>query len=83
MTCHKQPAAGVHTLEAHLNCNASGCHNEPVTTHMTETRSVCLVCHQDKEDHEPGRVCAQCHQVRPGDALDDRASLTPTSGGDR
>jgi len=68
MTCHRQPPAGAHTLAAHLNCNAAGCHNEPVTEHMTETRNICLVCHQDRENHEPGKVCAQCHQVRPGGA---------------
>jgi hypothetical protein len=66
MTCHREPPAGAHTLDAHLNCNGAGCHDEPVTEHMTETRSICLVCHQQQESHESGRICAECHQVRPG-----------------
>lgn len=73
MTCHRQPPAGAHTLDAHLTCNKAGCHNEPVTEHLTDTRNICLVCHQDKENHEPGKLCAQCHQVRP----------TAAKGGDR
>jgi hypothetical protein len=77
MTCHQQPPPGTHTLDAHLNCNTAGCHNEPVTEHMTEVRSVCLVCHQQQENHEPGRVCAQCHQVRPG-GPDGSALADPT-----
>lgn len=81
MTCHRQPPAGVHTLDAHLTCNTAGCHNEPVTERMTEGRSVCLVCHQDKESHEPGRICAQCHQVRPGaDAAKPEGEPVATGG---
>lgn len=68
MTCHRQPPPGVHTLAAHLNCNASGCHDEPVTEHLTETRNICLVCHRDKVNHEPGKICAHCHEVRPPSA---------------
>jgi len=83
MTCHRQPAAGVHTLDAHLDCNSAGCHNEPVTEHMTETRSVCLVCHQDKESHEPGKVCAVCHQVRPGADSPQREADAVVWGGKR
>jgi len=83
MSCHRQPSPGVHNLEAHLNCNSAGCHNEPVTEHMTEGRSVCLVCHQDKESHEPGRVCEDCHQVRPGAALPSRAGGDALRGGER
>jgi len=67
MTCHESPATGAHPLAAHLGCSGEGCHTEPALAAMAQTRTVCLVCHQDQEQHEPGEQCAECHQVRPGE----------------
>jgi len=65
--CHQQPPASAHPVErVHQTCSGSGCHaNPPHQTLPTTTRQVCLVCHQDRKDHNPGRVCADCHQI-PG-----------------
>jgi hypothetical protein len=67
MTCHEPPETGAHPLTAHLGCSGTGCHAEPALAAMAQTRTVCLVCHQDQEEHEPGEQCAECHQVRPGE----------------
>lgn len=65
-TCHTQPPAGAHNAQAHLGCLGSGCHNAPDVNAISGRRAVCLVCHQTQENHEPGKECADCHQVRPG-----------------
>lgn len=62
--CHTPPRAGAHTLEAHLGCSGGGCHSEPGIEAMAQARPVCLVCHQAQMDHELGKECADCHQVR-------------------
>jgi hypothetical protein len=62
--CHAQPAAGTHDLTAHVSCGGSGCHTNAAVIALPSSRPVCLVCHQDRTDHEPGRECAQCHLIR-------------------
>lgn len=68
MTCHLQPPEGAHDLNAHLGCGGAGCHSDPRFEALVLERATCLVCHQNKEDHEPGKQCAECHQVRDPDA---------------
>lgn len=63
--CHVAPPAGAHDVNAHLTCSGSGCHNAPEVERASDTRSVCLLCHQEQENHEPGGVCVDCHRVRP------------------
>ncbi|MGD8321109.1 MAG: hypothetical protein PVJ02_11655 [Gemmatimonadota bacterium] len=65
--CHQQPPPTAHTLQAHLSCLGSGCHSDRLVDSFAQKRVVCLVCHQAQQDHEPGRECADCHQVRPGE----------------
>jgi hypothetical protein len=65
-TCHEQPPASAHGVQAHLGCSGARCHAAPDVDAMAGRRAVCLVCHQAQENHEPGRECAGCHQVRPG-----------------
>lgn len=62
--CHARPPEGAHPLEAHLGCGGSGCHADPLVQALPPSPSYCLVCHQDQADHNPGRDCADCHQVR-------------------
>lgn len=66
-SCHTQPPASAHGVQAHVSCSGSGCHDAPDVDAMAQTRAVCLVCHQAQENHEVGRECADCHQVRPGE----------------
>jgi hypothetical protein len=77
--CHAQPASGTHDLTAHLTCGGAGCHSNPTVTALPLSRGVCLVCHQDRRDHEPGRDCAQCHLVRDGESSAD-AGRHPVAG---
>ena len=63
--CHTQPPAGVHTRNVHLGCGGQGCHaNAPESVRlMPHTREVCLVCHQNRAQHEVGKNCAGCHKL--------------------
>jgi len=64
-SCHTQPPPGAHGVDAHLTCSGSGCHRARDVEAMSDTRAVCLVCHQAQETHEPDGQCVQCHAVRP------------------
>jgi hypothetical protein len=82
-SCHQQPPAKVHPVgRVHETCSGSGCHaNAPWPALPTTTREVCLVCHQDRKDHNPGRVCATCHQIRPGAQTGGSPAAGRSSGG--
>ena len=67
-TCHTQPATSHHDLATHRTCAGSGCHTDATVLALPLSRPLCLVCHQDRRDHEPGRECAQCHLIREGAA---------------
>jgi len=82
-TCHAQPPAAAHDAEAHLGCGGTGCHTAPDINAISRTRPVCLVCHQDQENHEVGKQCADCHQVRPGMPAPDQAPLHSPRGDQR
>jgi hypothetical protein len=58
------------SARAHVTCSGSGCHQDPPFDNgLPRTRAVCLVCHQDMKDHQPGRVCVDCHTLpSPGGA---------------
>jgi hypothetical protein len=62
-TCHTPSPRAQHTREAHLGCAGSGCHTLQGTVALAPVRNVCLTCHQDMVNHNPGRQCAACHQV--------------------
>ena len=64
-SCHTPPAEAAHGVEAHLTCSGAGCHRAPEVEAIADTRSVCVVCHQAQEEHEPGGNCVECHRVRP------------------
>jgi len=65
ITCHVTPASDAHDVQAHLTCGGAGCHRTPEVEALAATRPVCLVCHQEQEEHEPGGDCVECHQVGP------------------
>jgi len=63
--CHQPPPAGVHNMQSHLSCAGAQCHDRLPFQGVPRTRQLCLSCHVDQVDHNPGRNCAQCHAV-PG-----------------
>jgi len=67
-TCHRPPPAGIHTVAAHDGCAGPGCHQSPPVRVATLSRNECLLCHADRVNHQPGRVCAQCHMLQPSRA---------------
>jgi hypothetical protein len=77
VTCHRPPSQGAHTLNAHLGCSGGGCHSDPSIDAIAQTRPVCLVCHQQQQNHEVGKECAECHQVRSQEATALRPSAHP------
>jgi hypothetical protein len=70
--CHRPAEEGTHGLEVHLTCTSSGCHAGTAGERPALTRNLCLTCHTDQRDHEPGLSCQNCHMipenppVRPG-----------------
>lgn len=78
--CHATPRQGAHTAAVHTRgCGGSGCHQGAAARYdeMEWTRNYCLVCHRDRTEHRPGKVCTRCHVIpragaaesghRPGD----------------
>lgn len=66
--CHQTPPAGAHTIAIHASptgCAGSGCHQNPPVTVATLSRNECLVCHADRANHQPGKVCSTCHMLAP------------------
>jgi nitrate/TMAO reductase-like tetraheme cytochrome c subunit len=76
IACHEPPPATAHTRTAHLSCSGSGCHSAAPVTAAQRTRNLCLGCHQDLTDHQPGRRCSDCH------ALPDAQQASAPGGGD-
>ncbi len=66
-SCHQAALLPMHDRSAHRGCGGSGCHQDPVVASLPLTRPVCLVCHRDRQDHEPGENCARCHLLSTGD----------------
>jgi hypothetical protein len=63
-SCHQQPPPSAHPVaQAHVTCSGSGCHNPPPFQGPPRTRTVCLVCHQQQKNHNPGRECTDCHAL--------------------
>jgi len=64
VACHVQPPVGAHDVQSHLTCSGSGCHRSPEVEAIAAARPVCLACHEEQEEHEPGGDCIECHRVR-------------------
>lgn len=61
--CHVPAEDGAHGLQVHLTCTSSGCHAGSAGERPALTRSLCLTCHAEQRDHEPGLSCHACHMV--------------------
>lgn len=62
-SCHRPTPLERHGLESHLTCTGSGCHGGTVGERPLLSRTLCLLCHIDQRDHEPGLSCHPCHMV--------------------
>jgi hypothetical protein len=62
--CHQPVRPSVHRETVHLSCAGSGCHASEVTPPPTQSRTLCLYCHQRQTLHEPGRICSECHRLQ-------------------
>jgi hypothetical protein len=67
-TCHlSELETPPHPLEVHRGCGGAGCHTELPFEGVPRTRNLCVACHQQMEEHRPGRACTSCHLLpRPG-----------------
>jgi hypothetical protein len=64
--CHQTDVKANHQPELAHTVNCTLCHSAPEQAGLTEwSRSVCLVCHQDKEEHSGGMECTACHEIPP------------------
>ncbi|NNM05882.1 MAG: hypothetical protein HKO65_12400 [Gemmatimonadetes bacterium] len=64
--CHTEDPKGNHMPElAHVTACVS-CHTAGDQAGLTEwSRNVCLVCHQENEEHSGGMECTLCHEIPP------------------
>ena len=68
-SCHVEAPAEEHPLlDVHQTCSGSGCHVDPPVEDVPQTRTACLVCHQDQTDHLPEQSCVSCHPISGSDA---------------
>jgi hypothetical protein len=61
--CHVLPDTAVHGLEVHLTCSGSGCHSAATAQRPVLSRTFCLTCHAEQQDHYPGGNCSDCHMT--------------------
>jgi nitrate/TMAO reductase-like tetraheme cytochrome c subunit len=64
ITCHAGAKKVHRRQDVHQGCSGTGCHKDISALGLTETRNVCLTCHNDRVSHKPGQQCAKCHQVK-------------------
>lgn len=60
-TCHDGRGIPAHTDRAHQGCAGAECHQDATVLKLSPTRNVCLICHETRQDHFPGRQCTECH----------------------
>jgi hypothetical protein len=63
--CHPPMPMDLHDASAHRGCGGSGCHQDEQVNSLSG-RQLCLVCHREQVDHEPGELCSRCHLFRAG-----------------
>lgn len=64
-TCHAAPPADAHDADVH-EAECTDCHAKGPQRARPDTRAFCLTCHRSQNDHNPGKICADCHKVTSG-----------------
>jgi hypothetical protein len=65
-SCHvKVTDTKVHDRRVHVTCAGAGCHSAALLPKPATARAVCLSCHTQQVNHEPGGDCASCHLIGP------------------
>jgi len=64
-TCHAAPPADAHDADVH-EAECTDCHAKGPQRARPDTRAFCLTCHRAQTEHNPGKVCADCHKVTSG-----------------
>ena len=63
-SCHNLPVeAKAHDRRVHLTCEGAECHTSALLPRPVTARGVCIACHTQQVDHEPGGDCASCHLI--------------------
>lgn len=64
--CHNEDPKGKHMPElAHVTV-CTTCHTGEAQAGLTRwSPTVCLACHQDREEHSGGMECTLCHEIPP------------------
>lgn len=64
--CHTESPRDRHRADmAHVTA-CTVCHSGAEQAGLTKwSRTICLVCHQDREDHSGGMECTLCHDIPP------------------
>ena len=68
--CHgaaEPRAAHANLPDAHVACDA--CHTDTVVGLLTPDRALCLTCHAEQREHEPGGECSTCHLLATPEAF--------------
>jgi hypothetical protein len=68
--CHgaaEPRAAHAGLPDAHVACDA--CHVEHVVKLLTPDRALCLTCHAEQKEHQPGAECSTCHLLAAPEAF--------------
>ncbi len=60
--CHEPSVGAIHPPAVHQS-GCQPCHGEAVPLLTSWSRDVCLVCHQDRVEHNSPLDCVQCHDI--------------------
>ncbi|MGK5085712.1 hypothetical protein WDW37_20680, partial [Bdellovibrionota bacterium FG-1] len=58
--CHADVKKGIHSISSHTEC--LDCHKPHAW--KIKDRKTCEACHSDREKHNPGVICAECHNAK-------------------
>jgi len=78
-TCHKTAAiTEAHQPPAfrHVECDA--CHTPARIAGLVPTRSFCLTCHDEEQDHYAPKECTSCHFLRSPEEFRHQLARSPT-----
>jgi hypothetical protein len=60
IACHQAAPADTHPIEVHEE-GCADCHGDGIFPAIQKTRNFCIVCHQDRIEHNADENCVECH----------------------